>query len=213
MFFDENIDRRESVMIDPRLLISRCVHPRERARALRCHRCALAHRLVFHNGQGVPKKAQVPIGIVGMPQPASHEHKTTIDPVSGNIPRRRLLGQIPFRLPAAKLRRHRERKPIRCETAGSRVPNSFSSARCHVPIRTAPLWRRAVGRSRSNHRCSRNRPPKFRPPISRNRDSAADLPLHLLIGMMMETGTLRAHLGRKIRDGFPRRRHGTEHLR
>src|SRR6185437_1274857 len=36
--------------------------------------------------EGVPKKTQVPIGIVGMPQPTSHEHKTTIDPVSGNIP-------------------------------------------------------------------------------------------------------------------------------
>src|SRR6266567_8226866 len=33
----------------------------------------------------VPKKAKVPIRIVGMPQPAPHEHETTIDPVTSNI--------------------------------------------------------------------------------------------------------------------------------
>src|SRR5437588_11920251 len=35
----------------------------------------------------MPKKAQIPIWIVGMPQPTSHEHEPTIDPVAGNITR------------------------------------------------------------------------------------------------------------------------------
>src|SRR5207248_10567674 len=35
----------------------------------------------------MPKKAQIPIGIVGMPQPTSHEHEPTIDPVASNITR------------------------------------------------------------------------------------------------------------------------------
>ena len=113
-----------------------------------------------------------------MPQPASHEHKTTIDPVSGNIPRvGDCLGKFRFGFRRQNFVSIKNKNPFVAKLQVLKRPILFLRPGA-IEFELHHFGAVLLGNRNRTIGALRNRPQKFRPPISRSRDSAADSPLH-----------------------------------